>query len=210
MEPAAGIKSQGAVGDQAAVAQWLNWLWYSLCEWVSYLNLDGTDELTYANTRTRTVMVSPALGVSEVPNPWVPAFSSGLGAMLRDATSGAEGLVVPLGHVLPDGATLTLVRAGVIRDGGVTGMAFTVYKQAANKTTPGAPAAANQIGVQDIAIDDPNGDVLTIGAVSEAVTKSTHDYLAYFAQSGSKGGADFDKVLWIEVTYTETRATGSH
>lgn len=210
LEPAAEQKTIGFNEGDRPPARWINWLWNTAYQWQKYLNLEGTDELMYDTPRTRTVILVPAIaGFSEEgPNPWIPA-NNPAGGMTRSATAGAEAFVVPLS--LSDGCTLTLVRAGVVRSGGVNGMIMEVSRQEPNKTTPGAAVITTVVGTPDTAIDDAvNGDILTSGTISEVIDRTRKNYFVSFSQSSSKGTGDYDTVVWVEVTFTEVRATGHY
>jgi hypothetical protein len=198
--PSAGFIAQGLVPGDLFVGPYVNWLINAICGWIAYLNLSGTDEITYSNTRTRTVMVSALGGTSTLTIGDPDVTASDDGAVTFPATTNPVSYRVPL--QIPQGATLTQVRAGVAGTG--AGLAFKVFRTPVVKTNGSTGTGTiGQLGTTQTATT--TGALLTISGLA-AVATDADVFCATFISNASGGG---QAVSWIELTYTETRATGS-
>lgn len=200
--PSAGYLSQGWVPGLNFASQYANYIVNLLSQWATYLNLSGTDELTYAAARTRTVFVPLASGACNVP-----ARSSN-GDVAVTLTSGPVPAVWSVPVVLPHGATLTRVRAGVAPDAASNSgfMALTVLKQTPNTVSAGSATVATTLATTA----NPSvtaAAILSSGTLAEVIDNTVNCYTATVCSSASAGGT-FDLLKWVEITYTETRATG--
>ena len=196
-EPSAGKKAVGFLFDERPPVNWINWLFRRLHDWCAYLNLSGSDQLTYANTRTYVRQVQLSLGV----NP---------GGIEIPANTGPTPNyhVIPL--ILPNQSVLTQVRAGVKRNAtGGTGIKLHVQRVNPNLTTPDAETFAT-MGPPDTSVDNGN-DVLVVSINSgsgETIANQISKYYAAFESSVNASSVDAaDGVFWLEVTYTTNYAT---
>lgn len=207
--PSAGFVAQGLVPGDTFVGPYFNYLLNLITTWIAYLNLSGTDEITYANTRTRTVLIPASAGYNSTTavfaypaadsRGWVASNDEGIVQSDPLATGGTSYLNVPL--KLPQGAVLTGVRAAVFSAGSPF-LTMKVTRSAFNTATSGASVATN-LGT-DTAV--AGADLLAITGLSETVSAS-NNLTVGFTSTNTAGG---DIVRWIEVTYTETRASGSN
>ena len=207
--PSAGYIAEGLVPGKTFVGQYFNSLLNLIGTWIAYLNLSGTDELTYANTRTRTILLPASAGYNSTSAIFAPPAADGRGWVAANdegivqsdplATGGASYLNVPL--KLPQGATLTGVRARVFSAGSPF-LTMKVTRSAYNTATAGGSTPTN-LGT-DTAVS--GADLLAVTGLSETVSAS-NSLTVGFTSTHTAGG---DIVSWIEVTFTEARATGHY
>jgi hypothetical protein len=204
LTPSAGEQAQGAVPGTAAVGRFMNWVLNLLYQWVVYLNLSGTDELTYANTRTRVKLIPLAAGVfsGSGSGSYIEAEN---GVTLSSPGTVSVGWRLPL--ELPHGATLTGVRAGVDPDNATSSgnMQLIVLKVVPDKST--TPGAGTTTTLATVSSSGTAAQRLATSALTESIDRELAQY--ELTVTSTTTAAASDVVRWVEVTFTETVATGN-
>ncbi len=229
VNPSSGAKAQGQVPGQPYRSQRVNWLWNAICvtlgEIYTYLQLTGTDELLYGNTRAISKRFRPGKG-SLVTSPW-GAGSPGLQTALwvqRGATNeagrpllfcrdSALDATAPTFEwmedvePLPQGVTVTEISCTVSGSGsGVTEME--VYRCDFDPTT-GLPSTPVQLGTLQSSTSSSSLQKLTITGLSE-VTSATRTYVLKLKANGLDGGeASPVRFAGYEIKWGTTRASGA-
>jgi hypothetical protein len=160
-------------------------------------------DVNYATPPTRTVLV-------KLPNRDENASGSASGwtrplagtVVKMTCGSNSDELLVDLD--LPDGATLTNVRAGVEHGGSApTPMSFGVYKTTVDKTLSGGiTSSSTLLGSLDNATVGAGADILDSGAISETVDNANCHYAVWVAASNT-AASSADTLHWIEATFTD-------
>jgi hypothetical protein len=174
----------------------------------SGMRVSDAIELEYISAKTRTVILSAVggspgkdPGATEVAKWYVPNITTDAGT-LSCATDSAP-IVFDLSW-LPDGATLTKVRAlidpGAARVG--TGrMNLRVQKRTVSLSSPSAGTNSDVCSVFDDAT--ANRQVIDSGAISELVDKAGGKLMVATIVSGNTSSGSIDSLEAIEVTFTD-------
>jgi hypothetical protein len=207
-DPGTPKRHAGFLVDEAVPAHWLNWLLRNVSQWIDYLNLSGSDELTYAAPRTRVVLINPMTGFNSVSASYAPPTPDGRGwqrngaSVITDVTAsgGTNRLTVPI--EIPHGCELTKVRAAVHAHAVGTPQTLKMeVNRAVCDTTLSANAAFVPLGLATALTADAILEV----TFTEQIDTAFEFVVVEFPSTDTAGG---DIVHWIEVTYAETRATG--
>lgn len=163
----------------------------------------ATTDFTYATPPSRVKLI-PLLNRDENGAGTATGWSRALTGTTVKCVCSSDGdeLQIDLSPYLPNGSTLTKVRAGITQGntGAVTDLTMKVYRNIVDKTTPSSVAVA-QLGATDTA-DDSGDDVLDSGAISQLVDTANHYYMVQIKAS-SAAATDADTLWWIEVTFTD-------
>lgn len=202
-DPGSPKRHAGFVVDEAVPAHWLNWLFRNITDWIEFLNLSGTDELTYANTRTRTVLVPFSAGcptdTTTTGECFVPGPGGGLTLQNSSWTMPVE---------LPQDSVLKSIKISCVPDVGASAgvvsatlRSMTINRGTfTNSATTLASDAASGIGAapQDLAMT----------GLSVSIDRANSVYFVEI--SSSTDAAALDQFRHFEIVYEEMRATGHH
>lgn len=222
VEPSSGYKTQGLVPGLNFIGPYFNWLLNLVYQWCAYLDAlpsetafvganfawTGThttvNELGYPSAKTRTKLLSPSACVL-LPNGGDAKISSDSVVQLKgDGALFSAGASWALD--VPSGATITGVRAGVREQNSNGAMILQVWKQAPDMDA--SPGAGTLTVLDDATVATGNAAQVLTTSFSEVTASATNQY--YLTIFGGVGSSTFDEIYWVEITYTETRATGSH
>lgn len=176
-----------------------------MSQWIEFLSLSGTDELTYDAPRTRIVQVPvhAGLGFIAAGSTYDSVYYGGPeGVTIFNSGAGAK-WTVPL-HV-PAGAVIKGWRAIVDPDAIGGGTAPTTVQLQRIVSDYAVPGSSGVVGVgTGKTSSGASPQVLTSDVLSETVTGDSVYTLT--VNHGVPGG--YARLHALEVTYTETRATG--
>jgi hypothetical protein len=220
VEPSAGAKSQGWVPGQPFRGPRLNWWQNLVYQWAVYLDdlhnssaflgasytwtgtqaLGGSVEGTYSAARTRTMFISLA-GASH-DDDW---YFDGPTVTWKHTTGTATDSV-SFRLDLPHDSIMTGFRVGVTQSGGhSTSMTAQLLKKTPDTVT-GADGALSGWGLGTSA---GSGDrIISSVALNETIDRDTCEYTLQV--TGSDGVVGEDVINWVEITFTELRATGHY
>lgn len=220
LDPTAPEKAAGFANGQRVPARWLNQLFGLLGDWTTYLNgLAGevftwtaahaftstvtvTNDLVYAAPVTRKISInaSEELIANVASSSWTIDYITGLGSGWK-LTSGVSGDDL-IGCVrLPAGCIVTAIRFKGSSTSGASSPAFIASKVTPNMGIGFDTAAALGSSVL-LNSGTPNvGSIVTANG-----TIAQGDVIHFEVQVGTVGCNG--NIAWIEVTYTETIATG--
>lgn len=223
VEPTAGQKAEGWIPKNKVAAQWLNWFKNAVGGWLVYLNtwFNGSDELVYPVTKTRTVRFSPWLAFTN--NAATASEDAGLLQVFSTPPNEGWNLVsrhdfmqsiLPLSDLLPEGAVIDMVRAivkpGAARavmttDPGDNGRMFLSLFAHTLNWTAGPPPTSAFTGPTNADEDDGTTDIqiLSTGSgLALTVAKATAQRSARIV-CGDDAGTNRDRILGWEVTFTQ-------
>lgn len=199
--PPAAIQTQGFKPATLLSGDYLNYLHSVASEWLTWakeglVDLQtriSSDEWIYPAPKSR-VIIFPAVAFGA--QGWTTDTTDRM--MLR-ATVNNQVMTCDLGEILPDGATLTSVRA-LVTPGSANAVTMKVFRRTLDFTTPGTGT------ITDISTPTSSGtslQVLASGAFSEAASKATGKILAVEMVASSTAGTNNDKFWGLEVSFTD-------
>lgn len=157
-----------------------------------------SDEWVYPTGKTRTTTIFPA-DASQYGT-WTLTPS----AILISGSSAYARLDLNLAPYLPDGATVTRVRAlvdpGAARSG-ANRMTLALYERIFGFASPSVPASTQKF----IAYDDTTAALQSIdsGTISVAVSRNSGQALLLWLACGNDANANPDAVYGFEITWTD-------
>lgn len=226
--PTAPQKAAGFVASDKPPASWANWLWGVLGDWTTYLNsletesltwsgvltfstawlLSGSVEGAYSAARTRRVIVPVSAFNATAGNTWTYAPNGSGDTVWEGGPTVTPELLV--GQVrVPNGAIVTNVRVAIFGNNTTDTCFMAAYKERFDRaagshtlTALGASTTFDLTGGYEV--KDQTGAIAGAdGTFTEA------DVLVIEVSTGTSGAGTL-QVQFAEITYTETRATGSN
>ncbi len=166
------------------------------------VNLQAAAEVLYTAPKARTLMVPMSAFAPSDPDTSAWKLKAGiLGHAWQISTAAGDDLVGKFR--LPAGCVVTTVRA-YTSSGSGSQLGMTIGRERYNTAGGVGAPAVTAIGVAPVQTVNTAG-VLSTGAASVAFTE--FDLLSMIINAGTVVALSL--FSWVEVTYTETRATGS-
>lgn len=225
LQPTAPEKAAGFAVGERVPARFLNWLYGVLGDWTTYLNgLEGealtwtgahsfantvgltnavvlTNEATYLAAKTRKFRV-PLREFSPI-TPTGSAWGFASPSQWQIASAAGAGDTIIAEVRVPTGCTVTEVRAFIQTGVGST-LGLIVERSRYSSSAGPTTAAMGLSPVQPAS----TSSVVTTGAIASNNTFTEDDLLRISVDSGVV--ANPSSLLWVEVTFTEMRATGGN
>lgn len=228
LAPSAGYKAQGFIPRRSLPARYLNWVLGTVSDWVDYLkdgllsgavsvvdnDLRAFGDFEYCDATgaqtlpTRTLLIPLTSGMPNVSTPvWAPIIDDASDLWYLQVSPGGTVRHMTWQVPIPEGAEVTLVRAGVtqIDTAAATPMKLEAFRASVDKTEAISATAVASLGSDTWASGGASStdDVLSITLSPTFVASAVLGRCLIVRLSSSNSASDPDAVWWLEVTFTD-------